>query len=124
MKNSRSSIKPVTCPECGSDQINLTCTRIRDNIRVRYKSCKACSHKFVTEQAITQEIVVEKKQRGYAPGNVKSAKLSEDDVVFIRQQLTNGIYTGRDLALQYDIAESTVSKIKAGRIWKHLKAAS
>ena len=120
----KTSLKPVNCPECGSSQIHLTCTHVRNDIRVRYKSCKNCDHKFVTEQVITQETAVKKRRGGYSPGNVESAKLSEDDVVFIRQQLTNGIFTGRDLALQYDIAESTVSKIKAGRTWKHLEAAS
>ena len=124
MKNSRSSLKPVTCPQCGSDQIHLTCTRVHDEIRVRYKSCKACDHKFVTQQVITQEIVVEKKQGGYKPGNNENAKLSEQDVLFIRRTLANGLYTARDLAIQYDVSYSAVSQIKTGKTWKHLEAAS
>ena len=119
----KSSLKPVICPECGSDQIHLTCTHVRDDIRVRYKSCKDCSHKFVTEQAFTQETVVKKKRGGYLPGNEDAAKLSEDDVIFIRQQLTDGIYTAKDLALQYEITDSTISKIRTGKTWKHLVAA-
>ena len=120
----KTSLKPVTCPECGSSQIHLTCTHVRNDIRVRYKSCKDCDHKFVTEQVITQEAVVAKKQRGYPPGNPTNAKLSEEDVLFIRQQLANGIYTITDLALQYEVEFGTISRIKAGKTWKHLLVAS
>ena len=120
----KSSLKPVICPKCGSDQISLTCTRIRDDIRVRYKSCKDCSHKFVTEQAITQEAVVATKRCGYKPGNLEHSKLSEQDVLFIRQTLANGLYTAHDLALQYEVSYSAVSQIRTGKTWKHLVAAS
>ena len=73
---------------------------------------------------MTQETVVAKKQRGYLPGNPTNAKLSEEDVLFIRQQLNNGIYTITDLALQYEVEFGTISRIKAGKTWKHLIAAS
>lgn len=114
----KTSLKPVTCPECGSSQIHLTCTHVRNDIRVRYKRCKDCDHKFVTEQVVTQEAVVAKKQRG------PNAKLNEEDVLFIRQQLANGIYTITDLALQYEVEFGTISRIKAGKTWKHLLVAS
>ena len=120
----KSSLKPVICPECGSDQIHLTCTHIRDDIRVRYKSCKDCNHKFVTEQAITQEKVTAKRRSGYLPGNLEHSKLSEQDVAFIRQTLANGLYTAKDLALQYEVSYSAVSQIRTGKTWKHLEAAS
>lgn len=73
---------------------------------------------------MTQEAVVAKKQRGYRPGNPTSTKLSEEDVLFIRQQLTNGVYTITDLALQYEVELGTISRIKAGKTWKHLLVAS
>ena len=118
------TLTPVNCPECNSDQISLTCTNVQDNIRTRYKRCKDCGHKFKTEQLITEEKVVAKKRSGYLPGNQEHAKLSEQDVMFIRQTLANGLYTPKDLAFQYDVSYSAVSQIKTGKTWKHVEAAS
>jgi len=114
------ALVPVTCPECDSDQISLTCTNVKGNIRNRYKRCKDCGHKFKTEQLITEEKIVAKKRGGFA----NNAKLQPEDVQFIKAQLNGGMYSGADLALQYDVGVSAISKINRGVNWKSVPAVS
>ncbi len=114
------TLTPVNCPECDSDQIHLTCSNVRDNIRNRYKRCKDCGHKFKTEQLITEEKIAAKKTGGFA----RHTKLQTEDVQFIKDQLNGGIYSAADLALQYEVSLSAISKIKRGINWKSVPSAS
>ena len=65
------------------------------------------------------EIIVPKRVRG---GSIKAkrTKLTEEDVLFIRRQAKYGIYTSKDLALQYEVDVSYICKIQAGQTWKYL----
>ncbi len=86
-----------------------------ENKRIRYKRCLDCGCKFKTEQLITEELIVPKRVRGGGGG--KRAKLTEGDVLFIRKQLTEGMFTPGQLAMQYEVGVSCISKIQSGRIW-------
>ena len=88
---------------------------------MRYKRCLDCDCKFKTEQLITEEVIVPKRVRGGT--KAKKARLTEGDVLFIRQQALNGIYTRKDLALQYEVDVSYICRIQTGHAWKHLAVA-
>jgi hypothetical protein len=54
---------------------------------------------------------------------ISNAKLTYDDVVEIRVLLGFGV-PNRQIAEQFDVGKSLVSKIKRGKIWKHVTPAS
>jgi hypothetical protein len=78
-----------------------------------------CNCKFKTEQVITKEVIAPKRVRG---GSViaKRTRLTEEDVLFIRGQALSGIYTRKDLALQYEVDVSYICKIQTGQTWSHV----
>lgn len=47
------------------------------------------------------------------------AKLNDNKVIEIKNKLTNGI-KGVELAKMYNISTTTISRIKLGKIWKHI----
>jgi len=49
-----------------------------------------------------------------------NSKLSEDDVIQIKLLLKEGVVTGRDIAKQFEVATSAISKIKSGKAWAHV----
>ena len=118
MKRSSHPNEQIRCPDCSSANIHSTCGRLDGDKRVRYKRCLDCNCKFKTEQVITKEVIVPKRVRGGAAA--KAAKLTEGDVLFIRGQALSGIYTRKDLALQYEVDVSYIWKIQTGKTWKHL----
>ena len=119
MKRSSHPNEQIRCPDCSSANIHSTCGRLEGDKRIRYKRCLECNCKFKTEQLITMEIIVPKRVRG---GSIKAkrTKLTEEDVLFIRRQAKYGIYTSKDLALQYEVDVSYICKIQAGQTWKYL----
>lgn len=119
MKRSSHPNEQIRCPDCSSANIHSTCGRLEGDKRIRYKRCLECNCKFKTEQLITKEIIVPKRVRG---GSIKAkqTKLTEEDVLFIRRQAKYGIYTRKDLALQYEVDVSYIGKIQAGQTWKYL----
>jgi hypothetical protein len=120
------SINVLECPACGSSDIHLTCTRLKGHVRIRYKRCKSCFETFVTEQTLTPERVIKKKPQGALPGvdhPRHNRKLTDEDVLFIRRQLTrDGVFSADELAIQYDVHIQTIHDIRAARSWKHLGA--
>lgn len=49
------------------------------------------------------------------------AKLTEEDVVYIRQAFSCGYKNQRQLAEMFDISFQTISKVINNQIWKHIK---
>ena len=123
------SLNILECPACGSQDIHLTCTRIKgDDIRVRYKRCKACSKTFVTEQKLTKEIVVPTitldRRRYVQRANDTSVKLTVQDVMEIKYFLSKRSFTCKDLALQYEVTKGTIWSIQRGSSWKDVPTPS
>lgn len=118
MKRSSHPNEQINCPSCKSANIHSTCGRLDGDLRVRYKRCLDCGCKFKTEQVITKEVIVPKRVKGGA--KAKKTRLTEGDVLFIRGQTLNGIYTRSDLAMQYEVDVSYIHKIQTGQAWKHL----
>ncbi len=116
MKRSSHPLEQVACPDCKSKNIHSTCGRLAGDTRIRYKRCLDCGRKFKTEQQITPEVIVAKTKRTGA----KTSTLCKEDVLFIRQQLINQVYSQKDLALQYGVNVSCISKIQSGKTWKDL----
>lgn len=56
--------------------------------------------------------------------NVRSSKLTAEEVLAIREAYSAGHCTQKELAETYDIDPSTVSYIVRRRSWKHLRASS
>ena len=92
-----------------------TCTRIKNNVRTRYRRCKACNHPFKTEQQVTPEIIVPS-----LPSYPRFTKLTPNDVREIRSLLKKGLFNSRDLALQYEVTPSVIHSIKRRDTWKNL----
>ena len=113
MTKSVHPLEQVYCPDCNSSDIFNTCSRSEGDTRIRYKRCRSCGCRFKTEQLITREIVTPKKKSF-------NSKLREEDVVFIKEQLVGGIYGAKALALQYEVSQSCIFEIKAGRTWSHV----
>ena len=88
-------------------------------MRIRYKRCLDCGCKFKTEQVITKEVIVPKRVRGGAIG--KKSRLTEGDVLFIRGQSLNGLYTREQLAYQYEVDVSYICRIQNGQAHPHLR---
>ena len=123
------SLNILECPACGSQDIHLTCTRIKgDDIRVRYKRCKACNQTFVTEQKLTKEIVVPTitldRRRYIQRANDTSVKLTVQDVMEIKYFLSKRSFTCKDLALQYEVTKGTIWSIQRGSSWKDVPTPS
>ena len=123
------SLNILECPNCGSQDIRLTCTRIKgDDIRVRYKRCKACGQTFMTEQKLTKEIVVpaitKEQRRDIARANYRLTKLTVQDVMEIKYFLSKKSFTCAELALQYDISKGAIWSIRRGSSWKDVPTPS
>ena len=58
-------------------------------------------------------------RRGMTGENNPIAKLTESDVLSIRESLMRGI-TGRDLAIVFGVSAKTISNIKLNRAWKEV----
>jgi len=48
------------------------------------------------------------------------SKLTDDDVIKIKTLLNNGRISQKEIAALFDIHQVTISKIKLGKLWKHL----
>ena len=119
MKRSSHPNEQIRCPDCKSANIRSTCGRLDGNLRIRYKKCLDCGCKFKTEQVIAKEVIVPKRVTGGAIG--KKSKLTEGDVLFIRGQSLNGLYTREQLAFQYDVDISYICRIQNGKVHPHLR---
>ena len=76
----------------------------------------AASHKGLKHSVASKKKMRDAKRNGGAPG----AKLNPDKVRRIHELVSDGI-TNRKIAKQFDIHESVISNIKAGRIWGYVK---
>ena len=54
----------------------------------------------------------------------KEAKLSEEDVFRIRDLISKGVLMQTEIARMFNIAKTTVTDIKKGRTWGHLKSST
>ena len=109
------AIAIVNCPNCDTPVTNMTCTHVKDNVRIRYRRCKACNHSFKTEQLITAERVIK-----YSPHARTGAKLTPDEVQDIRRLIKNRIFNPLDLAMQYEVQPQTIYRIASRKSWSHI----
>ena len=57
----------------------------------------------------------------YSELNKKDRKLSVDDVIDIKQHLHAKDMKIIDIAKKYDCTPSTITKIRDGKTWKHIR---
>ncbi len=57
----------------------------------------------------------------YRGDNSHNAKLREHQVIEIKTHISNGTFTGKELARMYGVRCETISSIKTGRNWRHVK---
>lgn len=95
---------------------------IAENFFVLHKcdnpSCANPDHLFLGTQRDNME---DKAIKGRAPKGEASAlaKLTEKQVISIREQYTNGA-RGMDLAAQYGVCRATISLIVNRKLWAHI----
>lgn len=84
--------------------------------------CVNLDHLFLGTQADNiADMVAKGRQRG-APGSSNGfAKLTEGQVVAIKERLAQG-ESGRNIANDYPVQETTISHIKTGRMWSQVGA--
>jgi len=51
---------------------------------------------------------------------VKSSKLTNNDVIIIKQLISEGVLSNRKIGEQYNVAPQTIDKIKRGLTWSHI----
>lgn len=52
---------------------------------------------------------------------VKSSKLTNNDVIIIKQLISEGVLSNRKIGERYNVAPQTIDKIKRGLTWSHIK---
>lgn len=53
--------------------------------------------------------------------NVRATKLSENDVLYIKEKIQKGKVSNRKLASQFGVSDMQISRIKSGENWSHVK---
>lgn len=53
---------------------------------------------------------------------VKTSKLTNNDVIVIKQLISKGILSNRKIGEQYNVTPQTIDKIKRGLTWSHIKS--
>jgi IS30 family transposase len=51
---------------------------------------------------------------------VKSSKLTNNDVIIIKQLISEGVLSNRKIGEQYNVEPQTIDKIKRGLTWSHI----
>lgn len=83
------------------------------------RKCVNPNHLFVgTHNDNVQDMVT--KNRNVIGESVPNSKLKEEDVIEIRNMLSQGIST-REIAQKYKVNCATISKINTKRLWSWLK---
>ena len=119
--------KHVACPKC-STTTEITCVRKKneDTLRIRYRKCPSCNHKFKTWQQVTagpEEIKdYPTKEELRIIHSFDRSSLSEEDVLEIMDQLKKGFWLRKDIALQYGVSTAVIRDIAVGKTFKHLTA--
>jgi predicted XRE-type DNA-binding protein len=54
------------------------------------------------------------------PENVGTSKLTKEQVLEIKELLHEGIVFQSEIAEEYNVHQVTISKIKLGKIWRHI----
>lgn len=81
--------------------------------------CVNPEHLFLGTQEDNMRDMVEKGRSTFGEKHPK-AKLTESDVVHIREMYDNGIYTQKEIAKKYEISKSSVSCIVRCVNWSHI----
>lgn len=81
--------------------------------------CVNPAHLFLGTDATNKadQIAKGRMQRG---SNRASAKLTETDVLIVRERYAAGTVLGRELAAEYGVAKPTIYNIVHRRKWKHI----
>lgn len=115
----------MNCRKCNSRYTRVTVTDHKNGETWRYCRCIDCGHKFKTI-----EVYAEPKP-GPKPGNKQpggmhrrgeqnhAAVLLEANVREIRRLASGGIKQ-KDIAVQFGISESVVSRIVRRKMWSHV----
>lgn len=101
----------------------LTYGSISNNLCVLHKcdipNCVKPNHLFLGTR-LSNSIDARSKRRFAIGNNIKSTKLSEQDIKEIRSLIKDG-YTLVYIAKRFGVVHSTIHCIKAGITWKHIK---
>lgn len=118
----------IACPECNTTT-KVTCLKYGDEgtLRIRYRKCPSCNHKFKTWQQVTAGPEVIKDYPTQEERRVihcfDRSSLTEEDVLDIMDQLKKGFWTRKDIALQYEVSPCVIRDIDVGKTFKHLTTA-
>lgn len=81
--------------------------------------CVRPDHLFLGSHAVNQRDRKAKGRSGYGEHNGR-AKLTDEDVVGIRQQYASGLATQRQLSQEHGVSQRMISKIVRREAWTHL----
>ena len=117
-KNGKNLASRITCPNCNHSYMRYSSIRRTDTQAIRYRYCTNCGHRLRTLQQLypptSPEIITDYAENRF------NAKLEPHEVLDIRRMYRNGIYSQADLAIQYDVHQSTISQACRGKSWQDL----
>ena len=103
------------CPECGSTEARITCTKRRSGIICRYRKCTACRHTFVTQQhADSLEAAVPKNF-----GACNRHKLTPEDAKELRKMAAEGA-SSMECGLAFEINQRTAYNVIVRNTYRHV----
>jgi hypothetical protein len=83
--------------------------------------CQNKRHWFTGTQEVNNDDMLRKGRRNGPIGeDCHRAKLTEEDVIWIRSEWPLGEWSQGDMARLFDVEQSTVSAVVNRRTWKHL----
>lgn len=99
----------------------------KGNIKNNLQVCHSCDNRKCVnpdhlwlgsfKDNIRDMIEKERNAKGSFNG---SSKLSEDDIIFIRNNYSLGTHTQEDLSKLFNVSRPLISMIVRGKIWKHI----
>lgn len=85
------------------------------------RMCVNPDHLFLGTQKDNVHDMMKKGRRSSTAGENHGCSILRDiDIILIKEAISHG-FTGASIAKYYKICRSTVSRIKLGKDWKHLK---
>lgn len=111
----------MNCRQCNSSNTRVTCTEhLGPDVTKRYCRCLDCGCKFRTVERY--EVAKPIPLKAYKPIGTRNGNsfLTDNDILMIRHLHQKGLSNGQ-IAIRYDTARSTISRIVNYKTYANIK---